>query len=90
LDDPCLSMAFITSLSSASLNGPHSGLNADTLKHLQNPPTSQLLLEDDADLKAAVKLYLKLLHAQVAYNSAHKVIKENLGTTKFPSIHQAQ
>ncbi|KIK81648.1 hypothetical protein PAXRUDRAFT_101717, partial [Paxillus rubicundulus Ve08.2h10] len=31
LDDLHLSMAFITSLSSASLDGPHSGLNADTL-----------------------------------------------------------
>ncbi|KIK76385.1 hypothetical protein PAXRUDRAFT_18260 [Paxillus rubicundulus Ve08.2h10] len=83
-------MAFITSLSSASLDGLHSGLNADTLEHLQNPPTSQLLFEDDPDLKAAVKLYLKLSHAQVNYNSARKVIMERLGTTKFPSLHQAQ
>ncbi|KIK81728.1 hypothetical protein PAXRUDRAFT_155348, partial [Paxillus rubicundulus Ve08.2h10] len=55
-----------------------------------NPPTSQLLLKDNPDLKAVVKLYLKLSHAQVDYNSAHEVIIQHLGTTEFPSLHQAQ
>ncbi|KIK78995.1 hypothetical protein PAXRUDRAFT_162526, partial [Paxillus rubicundulus Ve08.2h10] len=64
-----LSMALITSLSSAFLNGPHSGLDADILECLCNPPTSQLSLEDNPDLKAVVKLYLKLSHAQVNYNT---------------------
>ncbi|KAF9221760.1 hypothetical protein BS17DRAFT_242360 [Gyrodon lividus] len=71
-------MAFISSLSNASLDGPHSGLNADMLERLRNPLTSQLSLDDDPDLKAAVKLYLKLSHLQVDYNSAREVIMERI------------
>jgi hypothetical protein len=71
LDDLCTSLAFINALHAASLDG---GLEPETLAHLPDPPQSTLSLGDDDVLRAAVKLYLKLFHAQKDYEYDNDVI----------------
>ncbi|KAG1718246.1 hypothetical protein EDB19DRAFT_1920993 [Suillus lakei] len=64
LNDLCISLAFIFGLANASLDDPESGLDAVAVECIQNPPQHQLSLDDDLDLRAAVKLYLKLSHVE--------------------------
>ena len=42
LEDIKSTMAFIQALQVASLDDEHNGLSKDTVKHLQNPPTSPI------------------------------------------------
>jgi hypothetical protein len=67
LNDLRISLAFIFGLANASLDGPESGLNAAAVEHIRNPPQHQLSLDNEPDLKAAVKLYLKLSHTEKDY-----------------------
>ncbi|KAG2086076.1 uncharacterized protein F5147DRAFT_588707, partial [Suillus discolor] len=77
-------------LANASLDDPESGLDAATVEHIQNPPQHQLSLDDDPDLKAAVKLYLKLSHAGKDYEAACEVLMESKDVDDFPTLYQAK
>jgi hypothetical protein len=62
LNDLHISLAFIFGLANASLDDPESRLDAAAVERIRNPPQHQLSLDNEPDLKAAVKLYLKLSH----------------------------
>ena len=57
LKDIKLTMEFIKALDGASLDNEHSRLDADTLHHLRNPPTSHVDLTDP-DLHLGLDLFL--------------------------------
>lgn len=54
---------------------------------LPNPPQRIVSLDDDPILKAAVKLYLKLSHAQGNYTAAQDVLME---LHKFLTLYQVR
>ncbi|KAG2046956.1 hypothetical protein BDR06DRAFT_898236, partial [Suillus hirtellus] len=56
LNDLRISLAFIFGLANASLDDPESGLDAAAVERIRNPTQHQHFLDDDLDLKAAVKL----------------------------------
>ncbi|KAG2115309.1 uncharacterized protein F5147DRAFT_649686 [Suillus discolor] len=90
LNDLRISLAFIFGLANASLDDSESGLDAATVEHIRNPPQPQLSLDDDPDLKAAVKLYLKLLHAGKDYEAVREVLMESKDVDDFPTLYQAK
>ncbi|KAG1809193.1 uncharacterized protein BJ212DRAFT_1579764 [Suillus subaureus] len=90
LDNLRISLTFIFGLANASLDDPESGLNAAAVERIRNPPQHQLSLDEDPDLKAAVKLYLKLSHAEKDYEAAREVSMESKDIEDFPTLYQAK
>lgn len=85
-----ISLAFIFRLANASLDDPESRLDAAAVERIRNPPQHQLFLDDDLDLEAAVKLYLKLSHAEKDYESAREVLMKSKNIEDFPTLYQAK
>lgn len=69
LDDIKTPMEFIRALEGASLDGPHSHLDTNTIEHLRNPPTSPVDISDP-DLHLGLDLFLMTLNcSQKAYTA---------------------
>jgi hypothetical protein len=66
LDNLCHSAMYIDALRVASLNDPGTGMTANALKHLQNPPSKPTTINDNVTA-TAIKLYLNLTHANYNY-----------------------
>ncbi|KAG1777803.1 hypothetical protein EV702DRAFT_1197010 [Suillus placidus] len=90
LADFQVSIAYIASLQNASLDDVNVGMDSDANERLRNPPQHILSLNDDPILKAAVKLYLKLSHAQADYTAAREVLMELHKVEEFPTLYQAK
>lgn len=85
-----ISLAFIFGLANAFLDDPESGLDAATVERIRNLPQHHLSLDDDTDLKSAVKLYLKLSHAGKDYEAARESLMESKDVEDFPTLYQAK
>ncbi|KAG1887444.1 uncharacterized protein F5891DRAFT_967157, partial [Suillus fuscotomentosus] len=80
----------IFGLANAFLDDPESGLDAATVERIRNLPQHHLSLDDDTDLKSAVKLYLKLSHAGKDYEAARQSLMESKDVEDFLTLYQAK
>jgi hypothetical protein len=84
-----LANEFIRELQDASLDGRHSGLDAEALNRLRNPPTAPFTLENQPDLRLAFDLFLASLKASVdVYNTARASILRRHPEDTLPSYDQ--
>ena len=85
LNDIKLAMKFIQALENASLDDEHSGLDADTLDRLRNPPTSCVDLSDP-DLRLGLDLFLaSIKSSQDTYTMSRDAILRRHPDDNLPS-----
>ncbi|KAG1758066.1 hypothetical protein EDD22DRAFT_784373 [Suillus occidentalis] len=70
------SLAFILALQNASLDDSGTGLSPDAIERLRNPPDHPFSIDDDPELKLAIRLYLALNNADDDYMKAALAITE--------------
>lgn len=68
LDDFCVLLDFIFGMQATLLDDLGSGLDADVLQQLHNPPTYPASIGGDKALEAAIKLYSRSNHSDSNYN----------------------
>ncbi|KAG2739254.1 hypothetical protein P692DRAFT_20916713 [Suillus brevipes Sb2] len=81
------SLAYILALQNASLDDPGTGLSPDAIERLKNPPNHRFSIDDDPELKFAIRLYLALNNADDDYTKAVSALNEYNGA-ELPSHHQ--
>lgn len=88
LDDIKTSMEFIRALEGASLDGPHSRLDSNTIERLRNPPMSPVDISDP-DLRLGLDLFLATLNcSQKAYTASRSAILRRHPDDEVPSYEQ--
>ena len=88
LKDIKLAMEFIKALEAASFDDEHSGLDADTLHRLRNPPTSSVDLSDP-DLRLGLDLFLaSIKSSQDTYILSRDAILRRHPEDNIPSYDQ--
>ncbi|KAG1906594.1 uncharacterized protein F5891DRAFT_926869, partial [Suillus fuscotomentosus] len=84
-EDLRTSLAYILALQNASLDDSGTGLSPDATERLRNPPNHPFSIDDDPELKLAVRLYLALNNADDDYTKAASAIKEYNNDIELPS-----
>lgn len=82
------SLAYILALQNASLDDSGTGLSVDAIERLRNPPDHAFSIDDDPELKLAIRLYLALNNADDDYTKAASAIREYNNTITLPSLRQ--
>jgi hypothetical protein len=82
------SLMYILALQNASLDNLGTGLSADAIKRLRNPPDHTFFIDNDPELKLAIHLYLALNNADDNYTKAASAITEYNNAITLPSLRQ--
>ena len=89
LTDIKIAMRFIQALERASLDGPHSHLDDDTLARLRNPPTTVPRDMVNPDLRLGLELFLASLNSsQKTYSASRNAILHRHPEDEVPTYEQ--